>query len=76
MREWFVTFGSQYPREPHPTFEQAHRDGWVTVVAPDERAARRLTVELLGTAWSGIYEEQPESWLFPLGELARIEART
>jgi hypothetical protein len=76
MREFYVTFGQQYHHEPHPTFPKAHPDGWVTVVAADELAARRLAVEWLGTAWSSIYDEEPDLALFRLGELHRIEAGT
>jgi hypothetical protein len=74
MSTFYVTFGQQYCREPHPTLPTAHPDGWVTVVAADELAARRLAVEWLGTAWSSIYDEEPDRALFRLGELHRIEA--
>jgi hypothetical protein len=52
MSTFYVTFGQQYRHEAHPTFPKAHPDGWVTVVAADELAARSLAVERLGTAWS------------------------
>ena len=41
MTTFYVTFGQQYPREPHPTFGKAHRDGWVEIEADDEMAARK-----------------------------------
>jgi hypothetical protein len=74
MPEFYVTFGQQYHHKPHPTLPQANPDGWVTVVAADELTARRLAVNWLGTAWSSIYDEEPDRALFPLGELHRIEA--
>jgi len=74
MPSYFVTFGQQYKREPHPTFGKAHPDGWLTVVAPDELTARDTVIGWLGTAWSFIYDEQPDLGWFPRGELHRIEA--
>ena len=75
MPEYRVTFGQQYPREPHPSFGRANRDGWVTIVAGDYDEARAAAVAWLGTAWCDIYS--PFSWAlvahhFPLGELHRI----
>ena len=75
--EYRVTFGQKYPREPHPTFGKAHRDGWVTIVAADYDTARACVTGWLGTAWCDMYG--PESWpqvahYFPLGELHRIDA--
>jgi hypothetical protein len=70
--EYRVTFGCKYAREPHPSFPDAHPDGWVTIVAPDEMAARRVAHERLSGQYAFIYA--PEEWepeWFPRGELAR-----
>jgi hypothetical protein len=71
--EYRVTFGQQYPREPHPYYDRAHRDGFVTVVAPDYLSARALVIARLGVAWSDLYalDSGTEWGLFPLGELDR-----
>lgn len=75
LREFAVTFGSQYnPRqEVHPHWTRADRDGWLTVIAEDEGAARALAMQLIGSRWSNIYPlgEQDASF-YPLGELGRI----
>lgn len=75
MAVFRVTFGAQYPREPHPAFPAAHRDGYVAIEAPSEVEARIVALATLGTAWCDIYS--PERWpqvahYFPLGELARF----
>lgn len=57
VSKWFLTFGQQYRREPHPIGMGANPDGYVEVHAPDELAARKQVVELIGTAWSMLYSE-------------------
>lgn len=78
MSEFRVTWGQRYAREAHPTFAKAHPDGWLTIVAPDEHAARDVAIDHLGAAWSFLYvtAELDAAWdeYFPRGELARIEA--
>ena len=77
MALFCVTFGQQYPREPHPMFGGAHRDGWVEIHADDEDDARRRAVGVLGTAWSGLYTEDDfDPGLYPLGCLLTIGAGT
>ncbi len=76
MPEFRVTFGSQYPREPHPRFSLARRDGWVAILAVDVADARAFAVLVLGTAWCDLYADgRWESWdpgWFVEGELARF----
>lgn len=76
MSEYRLTFGSQYAHTRHPTLAVAHPDGWLTIVAPDERAARRVAVQLLDAAWSFLYgpDEYADAWEehFPRGQLARV----
>jgi hypothetical protein len=74
MAEFYVTFGAQYPREPHPAFPEAHHDGWVTIVADNYLDARDIAFRELRRHWAFIYTpgELNESW-FPLGELARFD---
>lgn len=76
LTKFFLTFGVQYRHEQHPFWAGAHPDGWLTVMAPDEDAARRLIRPYIGNRYAFIYEEsrfKPE--YHPLGELAVITAR-
>jgi hypothetical protein len=77
LRTFYVTFGQQYPREPHPTFGGAHRDGVVVLRAISMDEARTRAVNVLGTAWSGIYEEGDQAWaphMYPLGVILDLDA--
>ena len=91
MPEYRVTFGSQYGgqdygADPHPVggYDHVHRDGYWTIVAPDDETARALTTAILGTGWSNIYDQWQVrnidqrgpgiDWAatFPRGELLRL----
>jgi hypothetical protein len=91
MPEYRVTFGSQYGgqdygADPHPVggYDFVHRDGWWTIVAPDESDARTLILAVLGTGWSNVYDQWQVrntdergaglDWpaMFPRGELLRL----
>lgn len=72
LREYRVTFGVMYRREPHPTFPAADPDGWLTVMAPDEESARALVVDRIGRAWAFIYSaERMTEHYYPHGEITR-----
>jgi hypothetical protein len=84
QQEFWLTFGQRFAREHHPAFTsqkidyQPHPDGWVTILAPDETAARELAYSVFGSAWSSIYlirqgDEEERSTVYPLGELGRLE---
>ena len=73
MTTYALTFGDRYRREPHPTFEQAHPDGWVEVQAAIREDAVRLGYELLGPAWSRVYRlDEIQREFFPRGCLGRL----
>lgn len=73
MPEFFVTFGVQYAREPHPAMGEAHPDGWVVIEAADMGRARLIAARVLDRAWSMIYTaEDHDPSYYPRGELARI----
>lgn len=88
LTEYRITFGGQYRTEPHPYFPAAHPDGWLTVLATDEYAARRAVITTIGPNWCGIYHPD-DPWYpgsdratalagdvdyFPLRELGRLDA--
>lgn len=80
--EFRATFGQQYGREgepSHPTLgDFAHRDGWLTVIAPTYEEAWELVALITGNHFSdlgGLYDVPvfPRGWdMFPRGELLRI----
>lgn len=73
----YVTFGVQYPREPHPILPEADGNGYLRVVARGllSREAMRASVFLwLGARWSFDYDEVPEAEFFPRGELGALDA--
>lgn len=71
MNLYYFTFGQQYRTEPHP--QSGHPDGWFTIEAPDEDAARDRMVKLCGQQWATSYENEPSLSAFPRGELRKIE---
>lgn len=80
MKEFYVTFGDQYRREPHVSFQNAHPDGYVQIDAPDEVTARRVAFGIFDTQWSMLYTfdefwkdgtADVERW-YPLGRLGYI----
>lgn len=74
---WIVTFGQRYRRERHPSFADAHPDGWVVIVADDEWQARDTAMRLFGEQWAFLYSEgeffrlqsAPLRQLYPRGEI-------
>jgi hypothetical protein len=79
LTEFRVTFGQAH--RDLPELPEAHPDGWLTVFAPDETAARDLVFAELGRRWSNIYpvntgagvlawDETRDNVLYPLGEVA------
>jgi hypothetical protein len=76
MKEFAITFGFQYDREPHPFFSLAHPQGFIVIEADDEEDARMMAYAHLGSAWAFIYETDSPVWVefspaYTKGELAR-----
>lgn len=88
--EWRVTFGQQYRHEPHPTWHDAHPDGWLAVSARSEAQARAAVMARIGQHWAFMYAMGDAfqvstrsddggdggTWaeIYPRGELGRITA--
>lgn len=74
MPEFYVTFGQKYRHEPHP--QGGHPDGWFVVEADDKATAHDLAFQFLNEKWSFLYSKAEfDPTYYPLGELARINAR-
>ena len=74
--KFYVTFGVQYAREPHPVNAGFHPDGVLEIGAKDIETARSLAFSLLGRKWSMIHreDEMEDSWHFyPRGITHRLE---
>lgn len=72
-RRYYVSFGVQYPREPHPRTSLAHRDGVIEIQAETEMEARLLAISVLGRHWSNIYDDSDVPWsYFPLGIIGHV----
>jgi hypothetical protein len=81
MDKFFVTFGSQYSVEPHPTHRTIHPDGYLTVEAETEMSARRLLANTFADKWSMVYTrdeffKSPEdvSRWYPRGEIGQLHS--
>jgi len=57
VKTFYVTFGVQYPREPHPLYERATGAGWVRIEAASWERARDVAFGLFGPHWSFLYTE-------------------
>lgn len=57
MKNFYMTFGVQYPSEPHPYWSGADGAGWVRIVAESENMARQIAEQFFGMAWSRLYTE-------------------
>lgn len=78
LQAWVFTFGVKYRQDPHPDMIEnvtPHPDGWVTVMALDEDAARIEMYKHVENRWAFCYplDRFDDSW-YPDGELIRIEA--
>jgi hypothetical protein len=77
LKEFLVTFGQKYRREPHPKVKYADPDGWLSIMAYDYDQAREMAFQELGPSWSFIYERgvhKLNEGHFPLGQLHQIVA--
>lgn len=72
MYEYYVTFGSQYAYQPHPTLDWVNPNGYLTIVADSYNEAREYAFALTDGIFAFIYASPLESRHFPLGELKRL----
>lgn len=70
----YITFGVQYgpgeEKETHPVFDWVDGDGYVTIIAPNDDAARALAFAVFGNAWAFGYPKPPQEKWAPRGNLA------
>lgn len=72
MKEFFITFGVKYAREPHPYFHKANPNGYVVVEAPSEDIARRIARAKTANMYAFIYpRDNFDSSYHPKGEIER-----
>lgn len=73
LNEYHFTFGVQYSHTPHPHWAGAHPDGWLSVLAPTEDAARRVVSRFISNVYAFSYpKDRHDPSYYPLGELAQI----
>lgn len=58
LKPHYLTFGVNYPRDPHPRWVHATGDGFVKIMAVDEPTARGLAWCYFGQHWSMLHAEQ------------------
>ena len=74
--KWYVTFGSKYRYEEHPTL--GHRpdlpDGYLTVEADSRAEATRQVVDLIDIYYCSLYPMGPDDGRrhYPLGDLGPL----
>lgn len=74
MIEYRLTFGQRYRTEPHPHFDRAHPDGWVTIIARNADHARAIAYAALDRQWADLHPaDEVDTSLYPLGELLRLD---
>jgi hypothetical protein len=69
---WYVTFAQKWRRLTHPTYPDAHPDGYVRLVVEDEGQARWLVSQEFGGHFFALYRAQPNAEDYPLGELGEV----
>lgn len=78
MEKFYLTFGVQYPRVPHPYWPGADGKGWVLIEANNYEEARDLARQAFGLSWSHLStakhfdEAQMRRRYYPLGKIGYI----
>lgn len=78
MKQFYMTFGVQYPRELHPHWTGADSAGWVRITAESEDLARSIARQFFGDAWSRVYADwdfdtSADRRFYSRGEILHIE---
>jgi hypothetical protein len=79
MKNFYITFGQKYGREPHPSGLNIHPDGYVRIEADSESEARDIAFDTLGEYWAFCYHEKSflsDISYYPIGELYCIKKVT
>lgn len=72
MSIYYVTFGSQYSYEPHPSGDWVHPDGYLAIEASTYDLARERAFEITDGKFAFMYDKEPEAQFYPRGELLRV----
>lgn len=75
-QQFFLTFGTRYTHEEHPTLGKVDPYSYVVIEAPNELQARRLAHFYCDKYWAFLYpiedlERQVAEGFFPHGEAER-----
>jgi len=73
LNNYYLTFGQKEREGEHPTFPDAHPDGFITIVATNMESARKKAFDHIGNRFAFIYEESNFDFnLYSYGSLATI----
>lgn len=70
MKQYYVTFGQKYRTDKHPTYRDAHPDGYYLIEAEDLETATLIAFATFNANWANIYsEEEFDSSFYSKGQL-------
>lgn len=75
LKSFYITFGQQYRREPHPKAKDVHPDGVFKIVALDMFEARKKAFSRLGQQWHQCLTQKEwdkNSHYFPKGVIKTL----
>lgn len=73
LENFYLTFGQKYRFEDHPTFSEAHPDGYVLIRAESKIHSREIAFIAFNDAWAFLYSEDEMKFEhFPMGCLKEM----
>lgn len=74
LQNYYVTFGVQYSREPHPCGAYIDPNGYAVIRAVSYKHAHEAAFHKYGQAWSFLYDEEDfEADYHPYGCIEALE---
>jgi hypothetical protein len=64
-KKFYCTFSEKHSAGYHSYSSQIHTDGYVTIMAYDNRDASKIAYDSFGTFWNMIHLEKPSNTLCP-----------